>query len=278
MSQVESHAQSPEVKCKPDGIRVWRGYRSAHYLDKREAFDKAVRQIFVPHTAQQMMPLGLASYFPALLADWRQTDPSGHGRNDVQLILPDEIALVVYPSEDAYRCAVKDNVAGRAYAMLHSPLFNFDDSSPIPMSLSGSPVPWDGEPALDQAYSLREGAIDWRAGELEVLLVARPPNWSVAEFQKRVAALVDDWNQGDSSTVDGLIVVVSEHYCLVWQHREPDSTVSLIALLVDSLGTVQLRAMPRVVQVPHAFTRDDAGVDIEVGELLDVRLQAAAPD
>ena len=71
--------------CTPDGIRVWRGFRSRSFFDNRAKFDCFVGTVFVPQTAQQMEPLGLRAYFPALLPD--STPP---GSNDRFLKIPDE--------------------------------------------------------------------------------------------------------------------------------------------------------------------------------------------
>ncbi len=262
------------VLCTPDGIRVWRGYRSTSFIDDRDTFDQLIKSIFVPHTAQQMLPLGLQSYFPALLPDSRLMSADTNGRNDILLVLPDEIALVVYPSLDAYDHAAKASVAGRAYGMLHWPMFSRNEP-PIPDSLSGHPVPWNKDWDFDTPLALVDDAIDWQTGITEAIVLQRNFKQSKAEYRSAINACVTKWLSDDHAQIDGSILSVNEHYLLYWEHRKSAiDKQSLKHALMQFMGPPYLQNVAKKVIVQPAFTDNDRGVDMSVGEVLDVRTNA----
>ncbi len=251
----------------PDGIRVWRGFRSRSYFDNRAKFDKIVGSIFVPHTAQQMEPLGLSAYFPALLPD---SIPAGS--NDRFLKIPDEIALVVYPSKEKYDSAVKLSVAGRAYSLLHWPVFNFNDPE-IPRSQSGHPEPWSGELNWDAPCYLVPDAIDWRS-DVTRLLVARPThNLSKEDFLKKLNNIIRGWLLKRDKNIDGSIICACPEYLLYWEHRNMDTEQnSLLPLLLEMVEEPYLNNVASPVIVPPAFHEPDKGVEMCAGDFLNVRV------
>ncbi len=253
--------------CTPHGIRVWRGFRSRHFFNNRAGFDSKIGRIFVPQTAQQMEPLGLCAYFPALLPN--SIHPGSNGRF---LKIPDEIALVVYPSREIYDNAVKHSVAGRAYGLLHSSVFNFNDPK-IPPSQSGYPEAWSGELNWDTPCYLVSNAIDWRSGVTR-LLVAQPERNNIAEnFLEQLNNIIHDWLLTAKKNVNGSIICASSEYLLYWEHREVDTEQgSLLPLLLKILDTPYINSTARPVVVPPAFQQPDEGVDISAGDFLDVRV------
>ncbi len=274
MSDAKPETQ-PRVLCQPDGIRVWRGYRSKTFVDNRTGFDEKIKSIFVPHTAQQMFPLGLQSYFPALLPDSRVMK-STDGRNDAFLILPDEIALVVYPSKQMYDQAVTSSVAGRAYSMLHWPMFSSGEA-PIPKSLSGPPVPWKENWEFDEPLTLVNNAIDWQTGTTEAILLPRHFEHSDSDYRYQITECITSWLKDDHSQIDGSVLAVNPTYLLYWEHREAKlEKQSLVHKLKAFMGPPYLHNMSKVANVPPAFSEKDNGVEMAIGDVLDVRLLASA--
>lgn len=255
------------ILSKPDGIRVWRGFRSRSYFDNRPGFDKVIGSVFVPQTAQQMEPLGLSAYFPALLPD--SIPP---GSNDLFLKIPDEIALVVYPSKESYERAIKSSVAGRAYGILHWPVFNVSDPE-IPASKSGHPVPWSGELNWDTPCYLVPDAIDWHSGTTR-LLVAKPTQKESSEnFLDRLNNIVRGWLLKHDKNINGSIICVSPDYLLYWEHREVDREEdSLLPLLQEILETPYLNSAAKPTIVPPAFHEPDEGLEITAGDFLEVHV------
>ena len=254
-------------KCSPCGLRVWRGFRSRSYFNKRDNFDKIIREVFIPQTAQQMEPLGLCAYFPALLPN---SIPAGS--NDQFLKIPDEVALVVYPSIESYQRAVTSSVAGRAYSLLHWPVFNGNDPE-IPPSQSAHPEPWAGSLVWDEPSYLIDDAIDWRSGVTQ-LLVARPLfSMTANTFLEKLNTTINDWLLKRACNINGSIISACPDYLLYWEHRESDcDNGSLLPLLLELLETPYINTQARPIAIPPAFHEPDDGVDIKVGECLDVRV------
>ncbi len=253
--------------CTPDGIRVWRGFRSRRFFDNRAGFNSKIGGIFVPQTAQQMEPLGLRAYFPALLPDSLLP-----GNKNRLLKIPDEVALVIYPSRASYNEAVKHSVTGRAYGLLHSSVFNFNDPK-IPPSQSGYPEPWSGELHWDTPCHLASNAIDWRSGVTH-LLAARPDHNMTAEnFLEQLNNIIHGWMLKAEKKVNGSIICASSEYLLYWEHSDTGTKEgSLLPLLQKILETPYLNSAARSVIVPPAFYQPDEGVDISAGDFLDVRV------
>ncbi len=106
-------------------VRVWRGWRIPG--SNWAKFVRDLATVFIPATWQVMGRLGLQCYVPSVLAETKSPK------------LPDEVALLFYPSKAAYLAARSETVAGRAYSLLHQAVFNF--SSP-PASTTGDASIW----------------------------------------------------------------------------------------------------------------------------------------
>lgn len=92
--------------------RIWLGYARTELT--RAYFHQQLGGIFMPSTVQVMGQLGLQSYIPAVLPEADN--------------LPDEVALVFYPSRQIYQQACKQSCGGRMYGALHQSLFQFPKS------------------------------------------------------------------------------------------------------------------------------------------------------
>ncbi len=249
-------------KYDPYGARVWLGYRHLNYAERRDRFVEQLGSIFIPQTVQQMKAVGLHAYFPMVVPD-----TSG--------ALPDETALVVYPSQDEYRAATRETVAGRAYGALHGTCFNFERDAEIPASYSRFPLPWSGTLEWAQPYSLYDEAIDWHQGRLRTLLAERPDDLSPEEFRTTVADVIALCKERSQS--DMCIVLCEPDFIAVWEHSAsqccPSCVIQQLARAVDN-PIICDQAQP--VMVSPMFTRNDSGVDVSGmdGKLLDVRLSA----
>ena len=253
---------STKEKLELGGIRLWRGFTAESWFPKRPAFFKALRQIFIPQTAQQMYPLGLHAYFPALVP---KTDVLG------QVTLPDEVALVIYPSQSAYENATSTNVAGRAYGLLHSAVFNFSQQSAIPASNSQVPEPWPPNWKYGRAYSLTSECSDWQQGQTRVLLATIPEASQGDAFEDALNQILKDWQDSAKLGIEAAIILVEPTYVLYWENSaEADGchSSSLIPRLQELLEAPLLNSTARVIEVPPAFTLPDDGVECEAGELL----------
>src|SRR5687768_431106 len=94
----------------PLSIRVFAGYQLPALT--REAFYKELSDTFMPGTPFMLAPLGLSAYVPAVL----DLDPAAG--------MPDEVAIIVYASVDAYNAARRESLQGRMYTHSHAGVFD----------------------------------------------------------------------------------------------------------------------------------------------------------
>ena len=257
------------TKANISGVRVWRGYRKLEHLDgEMHAFEKQLKSIFIPQTAQQLEPLGLLNYFPVLV-------PKKDCRGEVRI--PDELALVVYPSKTHYQRA-QTSVAGKAYGALHSTAFNFNHDLIIPASRSDAPTTWSKAWEFDRSYCLCGEEIDWGAGSTSVLLAKPAATLSVPSFREAVINTVSEWQERRSEAINIInasILCVNEDWLLYWEHSQSTEGLgaengSLIPKLRLLLEEPYVFSQARKVTVPPVFTFNDDGVECNAGELMSV--------
>ncbi|WP_271273850.1 hypothetical protein [Aliamphritea hakodatensis] len=252
----------PARRIHPAGMRVWQGFRIASMATDWQSFSEQLGKIFIPATVQQMQPLGLQAYFPLILPD------SGFA-------LPDELALVIYPSQAVYKTATRETVAGRAYGALHGTVFNFNRDGDIPRSRSFFPAPWSGKLEDSKPVYLKEAAIDWHAGILRCLVMKSREAAGMAEQYEQIAAVVNDWLAGGHEAADNVILQAEAGYLLCWEHYDHRVTDGLTDLLSTQIqGEVVIDTCAEKVTVKPLFAAPDSGVEPVAGLLMDVRLPA----
>lgn len=252
---------------KPSGVRVWWGYRHEQFAQNRAGFDKTLSSIFIPQTWQQMSALGLCAYFPALVPLAAEDEWP----------LPDELALVHYPSAEQYRFATRETVAGRAYGLLHSTAFNFNNPL-LPTSGSDFPAPWVETVDFAQPTYLVDKAIQWRSGVTHMLMARPILDVGSAEYKKQINQAIQQWLKqreshvkGSDSNVDGAIILMHPHWLCYWEHRTDSCEQnSLLPLLRPLLQDPIIDKQASTITVPPLFSGPDDGVDIKQGDFVDV--------
>jgi len=260
-------------KANISGIRVWRGYRKLEEVDdETQAFERKLKSVFIPQTAQQLEPLGLVNYFPVLV-------PKADCRAEV--CIPDELALVVYLSKAHYQRA-QTSIAGKAYGALHATAFNFNRDLIIPASTSDAPTAWSKAWEFDRSYCLCGEEIDWGQGSTRVLLAKPVSTLAAPSFRDALTNIVSEWLERRSETINTInasILCVNENWLLYWEHSESTADLdaaygSLIPKLRSLLEEPYVLSQARKVTVPPAFTFEDDGVECDAGELLSVSVVA----
>ena len=236
--------------CDCSGIRVWRGYRSEQYDSRRDAFLQKLESVFLPATVQAMSPIGLKAYFPAVLPPLNDD-------------LPDEIALVVYGSPEAYTRATKTTVSGRAYGLLHSSVFNFSSNSHLGRSTSAFPQKWEGSLLAGQPCFLGDRALDWHSGAIQLSVIQLQPKVTAEEL----GSAFNQWCSNQTS-----IFVYEKGYLLLWEHYTGSNPVSFVDTIPNLVASVVMKGKAQTVYAKAANTFDDPGVAISDGDFLDVRL------
>ncbi|WP_407334171.1 hypothetical protein [Enterovibrio sp. 27052020O] len=250
----------------PKGIRVWQGYRSQKYNDDTDGFLEQLGQIFIPATVQLMMPLGLKMYYPAIVPQRVISPP---------ITLPDEIALVGYPSAKNYDEASHHSVAGRAYSSLHETVFNFSPSS-IPTSFSSFPCAYSDHAqfAWKTPYYFSGEAIDWHACYVGVIIWTWPEGSDSDHYALGMMTLKTcDESVSRSQNLFEVITVLQKEYGILWFASDtlhwPDR---ILHTLSDLQCSVVMKAFHDIVNISPLFSENDPGIDAAAGQALDVRL------
>jgi len=131
--------------------RFWQGYKGDSLTYNQ--FLTGLAQEFMPRTVQAAEDKGLEAYLPAL--------PDSHTCLDNGTCLPDEVALVVYQSEAAYK-KLQNDPAWKKYAHLHWKYFDSKKSHSL------VPKPYKGKLENNHAYDVVPSAYDhnpdWQSG------------------------------------------------------------------------------------------------------------------
>ena len=185
----------------PTAVRVFVGYRRRDV--SKETFFAALGETFMPGTPYMQAPLGLSAYLPSVL-DF--DDDRG---------LPDEVALIVYPSLEVYNSARKASLRRRMYTYSHSGVFDMKHpggGGQFP-GLPGSPTTREDR----QCWHLFDHAVDWQAGTTSMLFYAAdegrslsPPGVIEATTGLRVEL--------KAAGIHQLIGVATEQYAVLWLH------------------------------------------------------------
>ena len=185
----------------PDSLRVFHGFRNQTLTD--EAYRTTLGQTFMPGTPYMLAPLGLSAYLPGVIV--------GEPSPDV----PNEFAIIAYPSQQVWKHIMNDTLRGRVYNSTHGGVYDLNRSgASFPVSLRHLP-----EVATDPYYVF-EGSTDWQTGETQVF-VGAPADATVpaADFRHAVRHGVSEamkaW--GDVA-IDQCIVMPGDAYVVIWVH------------------------------------------------------------
>lgn len=225
----------------PQSIRVFCGYRLPTLT--REAFFKELGDTFMPGTPFTLAPFGLAAYVAATL------DP------DAGSELPDEAALIVYASTQAYAAVRQHSLAGRMYTHSHAGVFEMARSRGQFPGPVGAPTQLA---ELDRwQWYVFDRAVDWQYGTMRVVLLSPGAGGSLRpELLATTAAAAPALEAAD---VDQVIVCATPRYATVWLHSSGamPSEVSTLGLWpADAVVVRDLTA------TPHLMIRGDEGVQI----------------
>jgi hypothetical protein len=210
----------------PQSIRVFCGYRLPSL--ERDAFFKELGETFMPGTPCMLAPLGLNAYMAAVLD------------LDAAAKMPDEVALIVYASVQAYAAVRRDSLQGRMYTHSHAGVFDLANSRgqfPGPDSDPNRLAPIDR-----WSWFLFDQAVDWQVGSTRLVFLQGGP--STGSLQQ---ALLDATRAKKESLkaagIDQLIVVATSDYAALWFHGPGDVAVDPQALGFVPAGTKIARDM-----------------------------------
>lgn len=246
----------------PQGIRVWQGYRAANYKNNRENFIKTLEDLLFPITVQMMEPIGLRSYFPALLPESSFT-------------LPDEVALIAFASQEEHQRVKHSTTAGKAHNALQSSIYNTSNSTDIPVSKSDFPIAFEHKLEFGQPYYLCNKEINWRDNKTSLYCAKRLPHISPTKMIQHIQSVIPAWvNQ--NTNINGSILVCEKDFVLYWEHStfwdsEP-SFSSLFPFFAPVLERPVISGKPKIKKIPALNATVSNYLTINSGEIFDIRL------
>jgi len=166
----------------------------------------------MPGTPYMLIPLNLSAYLPgAIVGD---SDPE----------LPDEFAIIAYPSQEVWNHDIHETLRGRVYNQMHGGVYDLKRSG-ASFPTNWSNVPEDGL----IPYYLFETLTDWQSGATRVVVGARTDTATRADAMRRHV------RRNAGSTIERLavqgfdqaIVMPGAGYCVIWMHSISPSSEEL---------------------------------------------------
>ncbi len=195
LSVVTAFAEAPSY-------RVFRGFKLGKI--PADTFPADFSRRFVPETPRVMAKHSLVSYVPALLPRER---PAG---------LPDEIAIVVYGSAEAYARG-RNDPERIAYGALHWEYF--EDPSKGGRSKSDTARPFARTLEAEVPVDVTGGWVDWQRGASYVFVGARKAGSPAPEFLDKLSAHVAATREAFAPHgLDGYVVVANADSEIAWLH------------------------------------------------------------
>jgi quinol monooxygenase YgiN len=180
--------------------RVFRGYRKGSVAVSE--FQEAMAKTFIPAAPATHQKNGLIAYLPSL-------SPQGLAG------VPDEFAIVVYESKDAYEKA-RQTPEGQSYGALHWKYFEEPanaQTGPAPdrRTRSDTAVPFARELAMGRPVDVLNHYVDWQAGYANTFIGMRKAGVSDPDFLKAMTEHVTAVREAFTPMgLDGYIAVVHE--------------------------------------------------------------------
>lgn len=234
--------------------RVFRGFKLASI--PADGFPADFSEKFVPETARVMAKHSLISYVPALAP------------RDKPDILPDEVAIVVYGSGEAY-AAGRADPERKAYGALHWDYFE---------------TPWEGRTKSHTAVPLAralESEVpvdvlgtwpDWQTGTTFVFMGTRTPEMPRERF---LAELTEHVVEARETLVplglDGYVLVANEESEIAWMHW-PDSETAAAAFATPAATRLVKKAADLLDTVMWSEARVFEG-SLDYGEAVTARFR-----
>lgn len=184
-----------------NALRVFRGFQNQTLTP--DQYRATLGQTFMPGTPYMLAPLGLAAYLPGVIVG--VPDPN----------VPNEFAIIAYPSQDVWQHIMNGTLRGRVYNATHGGVYDPNRSG------ASFPVALQHLPALaTDAYYLFDGSTDWQTGVTQVF-VGAPADSTVAaaDFRQVIRTAMEAAGpQLKSMGADQCVVMPGDSYVVIWTH------------------------------------------------------------
>jgi hypothetical protein len=223
----EEIVQIGAYEVPASALRVFTGYRKPDLPADR--FRQLLASAFMPGTPYMLQPLGLAAYLPAVTAKDDKTQPT----------VPDEFAIIAYPSQEKWRQIMNDTLRGRVYNQTHGGVYDAKSHASFPVSLDRLPV------QATDPYYLFEVATDWQAGRTAVFIATGPSARAAAR-----SAVLQARPTLNNAGIDQCVVTAGDDWVILWLHSlSGDPTPLLTTSFVPGLTPLAAMQARRIVCV-----------------------------
>ncbi len=180
--------------------RFWRGFEKPGV----ENFHQILGDRFIPAAPETHAKNGLEAYLVVT------------PKEDHSDVIPDEYALVVYESQEAYQKA-KATPEGVAYADMHWEIFEKETSaSLVPINYSALS---HKRIELNKAYDILALPVDWQRGYSTFYVGIKRPHISPGQFSDRLTNHVADVISAFSSQgLNAYVMMASDRYEIAYQN------------------------------------------------------------
>jgi hypothetical protein len=179
-------------------VRIYWGYKLPAV--DQAAFLKDLGETFMPGTPAVLGPLGLNAYIPAALP------------RDAASDIPDEVALIVYPSLAVYDQSRRGNLLGRIYTFSHAAVFDVTRSRG---QWPGTPQAPTASATADRwAWRIFDARLDWQTGTSRLLALASTTKSMVQylmEFSFNKSRLA-------AAGIDEVVIQCTDKFATIWLH------------------------------------------------------------
>lgn len=192
---------------------------------------------FVPQVAMSMRILGAVAYLPALPP---LVKPAG---------IADEYAIVGFPSEEAYRRAMRAP-EGKRYLDLHWEVFESTSTG----TRTGPALPLGEAMEGESAYDVLGRDVDWASGVSAFFIGSSKAGMSAGEFLGKLSAHVRDFRDACAPLgLDGYVVLSGGDYEVAYTHWK-DAAAYQAAFASGPCRGVADRASELFDSTPVMFT------------------------
>ena len=248
-----------EIPTPPNAIRTFAGFAAEHLTPKSDSsneeianmkseFYQALGSTFMPGTPLMQAPLGLSAYLPAVI------DP-GIELNH----LPDEVAIIVYASQDIYNQFRSTSLSRRMYTYSHFAAFN------MPRSLALFPGEADNPGSISRgtetSYSwyLMDQHIDWQSGSSRVLMMLPEGESSTnSHIVSHQRSLIDELQK---EGIDQGVTLYNPSYVVMWLHSSAETISESFANKLVPSGYTSFRNLES--EIHYVLGDEDNGITIE---------------
>jgi hypothetical protein len=200
-----------KLTANPDSIRIFWGYKKEGI--EKTAFYKELGETFMPGTPYVLAPMGLNGYLPAVL------------NLDENSMLPEEVALIAYPTVELYNESRQNSLVGRIYTYSHEGVFDMKKSRgqfPGPVD---KPVK---HPDFERwAWYVSGENLDWQRGNSRLLVMSSEKDifQMLLLFSKKIKSSLR------KNGIDEIIVMATSSFATIWFYsQDTDLSFNLIDL------------------------------------------------